>query len=283
MIDGFQGLGQRLLADGFSNPFLNIPMSFMHADLAEAKKAVSAVGEQIKRIGLHANLGPIVICFTGDGNVSNGAREIFDLLPHEYIKVSELKNLANDIKSGKRSANKVYAVQVTTEMVRPKANSGLDANKPVEFNHYVAHPEMYEPCFHENIAPYITMLVNGIYWEARFPRLLTKAQLKDLWAKGNRNLRVVADISCDINGSCELLSHSTTIEKPYFTYYPETAEESDEIDNKGILVLGVDILPSELPRDASHHFSKALVELLPPVLSSTGATDQDPLADLSPE
>jgi alpha-aminoadipic semialdehyde synthase len=283
MIDGFQGLGQRLLADGFSNPFLNIPMSFMHADLDEARKAINAVGEQIKRVGLHQDLGPIVVCFTGNGNVTNGAREIFELLPHEYVKASELKSLADDIKSGKRSSNKLYAVHIRTEMVRPKAGSGLDVNAPVDRNHYFAHPEQYEPCFHETIAPYITMLVNGIYWDSRYPRLLTKDQLKTMWSNGQRKLKVVSDISCDINGSCELLTRSTTIEKPFFTYYPDSAEESDDIDNKGILVCGVDILPSELPRDASHHFSKALVELIPPVLSSNGATEADPLADLPAE
>ncbi len=33
MIDGFQGLGVRLIADGNNSPFLNVPFSFMHEDL----------------------------------------------------------------------------------------------------------------------------------------------------------------------------------------------------------------------------------------------------------
>ena len=283
MIDGLQGLGQRLLADGYSNPFLNIPISFMHTDLEAAQKSLKTVGEQIKSIGLHADLAPLVFCFTGSGNVAQGAMEIFELLPHEYIAVSELKTLAKDIKSGKRGSNKLYGVKVSTEMVRPKSGSGIPVNEPINSVHYFANPDMYEPCFHENIAPYITMLINGIYWDNRFPRLLTKDQLAELWESGNTNLKMVADISCDINGSLELLTQSTTIEKPFFSYMPKTRTQDDTINKDGILVLGVDILPSELPRDASHHFSKALVELIPSILKSDGASADAPLDDLSPE
>ena len=34
-------------------------------------------------------------------------------------------------------------------------------------------PHLYRPVFHERIAPYLTALVNCMYWESRFPRLLT--------------------------------------------------------------------------------------------------------------
>ena len=34
-------------------------------------------------------------------------------------------------------------------------------------------PHLYKPVCHENVAPYLTALVNCMYWESRFPRLLT--------------------------------------------------------------------------------------------------------------
>lgn len=119
--------------------------------------------------------------------------------------------------------------------------------------------------------PHIQMLVNGIYWDNRFPRLVTKAQIRKLRSEGNKNLRVLADVSCDIGGSVEFLSRSTTIEDPYFTYSPESDEIKSEVDDNGIYILGVDNLPSELPRDASHHFGAALLPLIPPILTSNGS------------
>ena len=47
--------------------------------------------------------------------------------------------------------------------------------------------------------------------------------------------------------------------------------------------LGVDILPSELPKDSSEHFGKALSPLLPPLLLSKGSSSPNDLSDLPPE
>lgn len=283
-VDVMQALGQRLLADGYSTPFLNVPMSFMQENLDGIRSVLSSVGKQI-RYRLPPNLPPIVFTFTGNGNVSQGAREIFENLPHEYISVGELPTLQADIKSGKRKNNRLYGVLTSAvDMVRRKG-SQKNSNPISSFDkaHYYLHPEAYEPCFHETVIPYTTVLVNGMYWDHRFPRLLTKAQLRDLRSQGNHTLKVVADISCDVEGSCEFLSHCTTIEKPFFTYVPEDDSELDGVDSNGVLVLGVDILPSELPRDASHHFSSALLPLIPPLLVSTGSGHADDMVDLPPE
>jgi hypothetical protein len=74
-----------------------------------------------------------------------------------------------------------------------------------------------------------------------------------------KRLLVVADISCDVNGSIEFLERSTTIDKPFFQYDPVKGQEvSDDIEERGITMMGVDILPSELPLDSSNHFGNAL-------------------------
>ena len=49
MIDGLQGLGQRLLAEGYSTPFLNVPMSFMHEDLDKVEMGCWGVG--VREVG----------------------------------------------------------------------------------------------------------------------------------------------------------------------------------------------------------------------------------------
>ena len=61
------------------------------------------------------------VVFTGNGNVSDGAKDIFEALPHQYITVSELHSLQYDVDSGKKSANQLYGVQLqTSDLVKRK-------------------------------------------------------------------------------------------------------------------------------------------------------------------
>lgn len=296
MIDGLQGLGLRLLAEGYSTPFLHLPTTYMHQNWAQAQEAVRKMGELITKNGLPEALTPLVVAFTGSGNVAKGAREVFEQLPHEYVTVAELATLKADVKAGKRAANKVYAVVVGSDGIA-QLKGAENANKPFDRDDYLHNPSNYESKFHRTVLPHIHMLVNGIYWDDRFPRVVTKAQLAHLRSPAggnNRNLRVVADISCDYRGSVEFLEKFTSIEDPYFTFNPEHAaaaaagkepsgakgEVTPDIDGSGVLVLAVDNLPSELPRDASEHFGAALLPLIPPVLKSKGDAE---LSDLPAE
>ena len=215
--------------------------------------------------GLPSSLEPLVFAFTGAGNVSRGAREIFELLPHKYVKVEELEEL----KKLRGPHTCVYGVIVEQEdMVKLKSGTG---DEKIEKMHYRKNPSEYEPIFHTKVGPYVNVLVNGMYWDQRYPRLLTKDQIKEMYAAGNDGLLALADISCDIGGSVEFLEKSTSVEKPYFNYNPRTDEVSDKIKSEGIAVMGVDILPSELPREASKHFGDALLHLLPEILSRDSA------------
>ena len=74
--------------------------------------------------------------------------------------------------------------------------------------------------FHERIAPHLTALVNGIYWEARFPRLLTNDQMRDLHNSKKSRLLAIADISADICGSVEFTRVITKIDRPFTVYDP---------------------------------------------------------------
>lgn len=92
------------------------------------------------------------------------------------------------------------------------------------------------------MAPYLTLLLNGVGWNIGFPRLLTTPQLGLA-----KRLAAVGDISCDIGGGLEFVSRATTIDTPSY-------------DVNGVTVVAVDILPASLPRDASVHFSERLLQ-----------------------
>ncbi|KAG0626105.1 hypothetical protein M758_2G102500 [Ceratodon purpureus] len=95
MIDGLRGLGEWLLSQGYSTPFLSIGSTYMYTSLSVAKQAVLAVGEELKSSGLPPEICPLVFVFTGTGNVSRGAQEILNLLPHEYVDPSRLHELTD--------------------------------------------------------------------------------------------------------------------------------------------------------------------------------------------
>eukprot|EP00466_Bigelowiella_natans_P010616 jgi/Bigna1/87868/estExt_fgenesh1_pg.C_250074 len=104
MVNCFRGLGERLLGLGYSTPFLNVGSAYMYPDLDKAKRAVKRLGESIKIDGLPPQLAPLVFVFTGTGNVSKGAREVFELLPHNdfFIVRSKTKNKRHDRKLDSR-------------------------------------------------------------------------------------------------------------------------------------------------------------------------------------
>ncbi len=107
------------------------------------------------------------------------------------------------------------------------------------------------------------MLVNAIYWDPRYPRLVTKAYLREQAARDELRLRVIGDISCDIDGAIECTVRATEPGEPVFVYNPQTGEDVDGYEGDGVVVMAVDILPSELPRDASNDFSRVLQPYLP--------------------
>lgn len=128
-----------------------------------------------------------------------------------------------------------------------------------------------------------------MYWDTRFPRLMSNAQMKDLELSYNANPRqrkflALADITCDIGGSVEFLKRSCTIDHPFFMYNPLTDEVGSDIEGRGVLVLGIDNLPAEFPKDASQHFSKALKQFAVPLAESdTSKPFKDAGSYLPPE
>ena len=261
MINTFRGLGEQLLARGLATPFLSVPSAYMHADLSSARSSVWRMGERIAEVGLPAAISPVIFAFTGNGNVSRGAQGVFSLLPHKMVTVEELPAL---VASGGDS-HLVYGVVVEEEnMVAPNEDSGAAFDRA----DYYAHPERYSPVFHERVAPHVSALINCTYWDQRYPRLLTTKQMQELDAAGRNRMIGLSDISCDLHGSVEFLSRITSVEKPYFGTNPATGEGQTDMDENTMMMCSVDILPSELPREASTHFGNVLLPFVPDMCAS---------------
>ncbi|XP_020531935.1 alpha-aminoadipic semialdehyde synthase isoform X1 [Amborella trichopoda] len=276
IIDLLSSLGKRYLNMGYSTPFLSLGASYMYSSLSAAKSAVIAVGEEIATLGLPSGISPVVFVFTGSGNVSQGAQEIFKLLPHAFVDPSILPELVGtdgDLVQSRASRRnfQVYGCVVTCEdMVTP-----LDPAKTFDKADYYAHPEHYIPIFHERIAPYASVMVNCMYWERRFPRLLSTKQLQDIMRKGCP-LVGISDITCDVAGSIEFVNQITSIENPFFRYNPFTTSYHEDMRGEGIICLAVDILPTEFPREATQYFGDVLSNFIGVLASTINISDLPP-------
>ncbi len=255
MIDTLWALGQRLAWDGIETPFREIRQTHQYATLDEAKAAVREVSLRITQEGLPSALTPLICGFAGYGNVSRGAQQVFDLLPVREIAPSALATFRE------HDPHHVYkAVFKENHMVEPIA-----VDESFELQDYYDHPEKYRSRF-ESYVPYLTVLVNGIFWTDRYPRLVTRPFLKELFSQPEQpRLRVIGDISCDIEGSVECNLRATTPGDPIYVYDPLTEQTRDGHRGRGVVVLAVDNLPCELPRESSTHFSTTLMPFVPEI------------------
>ncbi|KNZ48930.1 uncharacterized protein VP01_531g11 [Puccinia sorghi] len=138
---------------------------------------------------------------------------------------------------------------------------------------YNAHPERFRSIFHERVAPWTRLLINGAYWASGVPRLLSNDQLAHLFKQPNPRLKGVTDISCDFYGSLEFVDRATTIEDPYayFKYDQNpsimTGSQWADLDTK-LQLISIEILPSELAKDASEDFSAAILPYMTSLIES---------------
>ena len=109
-----------------------------------------------------------------------------------------------------------------------------DPSREFDMYDYFANPSDYVSKFEQYI-PHLSMIINCVYWDERYPRLLTKEYLKTLFSKQLPRLKVVGDISCDVEGAMECTIHPTTIEDPVFVYNPFTEEFTKGFDGEGLL------------------------------------------------
>lgn len=251
MINSLWSFGQRLREQGLETPFSKIRQAHTYASLDEAKKVISQVGREIAVNGLPKEISPLTIGFTGYGNVSNGAQEIAGLLPIMEISPSELLKLKAQ---EKKPSNVLYKIVFKeSDLAKPK-NAAAD----FELQDYYQQPEKYESDFDQYI-PHLSVLMNCMYWDKRYPFLVTKDYLEKLYANGEPKLKVIGDVTCDPNGSIQCTHKGTEIEDPVFVYNPFTREPKMGFKGDGLLIMAVDILPSELPRESSVGFSTALL------------------------
>lgn len=255
MIDTLWAVGRRLEWEGLRNPFVSIMKAHEYGNLPEIREHVSAVGRLITAYGIQYSFRPFVVGFAGNGNVSKGAQEMLDLLPVKEVNPQELPLLSKR----KDAGDNIYKVIFNEwDLVEP-----IDPDQEFELQDYYDHPEKYRSKFKQYL-PYLSVLVNCIYWEEKYPKLITKGDLEELYHDfRSPKLRVIGDISCDIDGAIESTIKATSPEDPVYVYDPWEDTALPGWKGTGPLMMSVDNLPCEIPNESSEYFGDKLKEFVP--------------------
>ena len=194
----------------------------------------------------------VKIVLTGSGRVGQGAKEILDHL--NIKKVSVYQFLNNFFKE---------AVYVQLDVLDYcERQDGTTLGKKDFFN----YPEAYQSTF-DRFTSVADFFIAGHFYGKGAPAFFTREQ-----AKSPRfNLKVVADISCDIDGPVACTIRPSTIDKPIYGYDAETETEVNFSNASAIAVMAVDNLPCELPKDASEGFGHTFVEKIIPAFFNQDA------------
>ncbi|NJN98391.1 MAG: hypothetical protein HC875_32020 [Anaerolineales bacterium] len=266
MIDTLRALGQRLEWEGCATPLAHLRPTYEYADLPAAQSDLRLIGQHIIEEGWPLALTPLVIGVAGYGNVSKGAQAILDLLPTRQISPAELLTLAEQEDLDRNIIYKVVFKEEDT--VEPLAEG-----QPFNLQEFFQYPERYRSKF-EQYLPHLTVLVNCIYWTPRYPRLLTKDTARRLYS-GNTppRLRVIGDISCDIEGGIEPTIKATEPDAPSFVWDPATDIALEGVAGQGPVIMAVDNLPCELPVESSASFGEALLPFIPALAACDFSVD----------
>ncbi|WP_029272908.1 NAD(P)-dependent oxidoreductase [Flavobacterium sp. KJJ] len=204
---------------------------------AETLAGKDAMIMHLKRITMPA----LKFVITGTGKVGSGAKEILDAIKIKEITVDNY-------------LTKKYAQAVYVQLDVLEYNKRTDG-QILDFKDFVSHPEEYVSDFEKFTK------VTDIYFAGHFhangaPMILTKEMLN----AGDCRLKVVADISCDVKGPIACTLRASTIAEPIYGYFPLEDREVDVFHPAAVVVMAVDNLPCEIPKDASEGFGEQFME-----------------------
>lgn len=204
---------------------------------AETLSGREALIAHLKRLVLP----PLKFVITGTGKVGSGVKEILDA-----IKVKEV--------SVENYLTKNYTQPVYTQIDVLEYNKRKDG-QVLDFTDFYKNPQEYVSDF-ERFTKVSDIYITGHFHANEAPVILTREMLQSKDCK----IKVVADISCDVNGPIACTLRSSTIAEPFYGYLPTENKEVDIFHPAAIVVMAVDNLPCELPKDASEGFGEMFME-----------------------
>jgi len=183
----------------------------------------------------------IKIVLTGHGKVGMGVKEILDGMKVKQVSVADF-------------LTKIYTQPVYTQIDVLDYNRRLDG-KVLDNHDFYKNPQEYTSDF-ERFTKVSDIFMAGHFHGNGAPDILTREMLNAPDCK----IKVVADISCDVDGPIACTIKASTIAEPFFGYLPSENKEVPYSHPGSIMVMSVDNLPCELPKDASEGFGEMFMQ-----------------------
>lgn len=207
--------------------------------------------EQLTLLLCNIVLPKIKILITGTGRVSQGAQYILQKIGAKKMSEQQFLNTpAVDFLS--------YCVADAPQLVEHCHG------KTFNWDTFNQTPQLYRSIF-MRWAVCTDMLICAHFWAPDAPVYLSEQDLKN----PNLSIKVIGDITCDIQGSIKSTLRATTHDEPYYDYNPITGQEMPPFslpDN--ISVMAVDTCPNALALDTSDYFGQMLMQhVFPPLLN----------------
>lgn len=254
-INILKGIGELLLARQVSTPFVFTKLAYMYSDVVDALQSLVTLGQYITEQYLPVEYSPFTFAVLGNGQVSSGVQEALKCLPHKFIKPSDLIN-----GNYEKRRDLIYIVVFNLEDLYEKISIDGEYHK-FDRAEFIKSPELYT-CIFERYIIYFQCIINCLYWESRYPKIITKKQLKYHFSKHDCKLIGVSDISCDLLGAIDVLKKYTKFTKPFFIYEPVLEKNIVHVDSatkEGIIYTAIPNLAASFPTDASEHFCSLLL------------------------
>lgn len=227
---GIAGTYEGIRAFGIKFGLFKLPK----AETLSGKEALIA---HLKRLVLP----PLKFVVTGTGKVGNGVKEVLDAIKIKEVTVGNF-------------LTKNYSQPVYTQIDVLEYNKRKDG-EVLDFMDFYKNPQDYVSDF-ERFTKVSDIYITGHFHANAAPVILTREMLQSNDCK----IKVVADISCDVNGPIACTLRSSTIAEPFYGYLPSENKEVDVFHPAAIVVMAVDNLPCELPKDASEGFGEMFME-----------------------
>jgi alanine dehydrogenase len=190
-------------------------------------------------------LPPLKFVITGTGKVGAGITEILDAMKIKEVSVENY-------------LTKNYAQPVYTQIDVLDYNKRIDG-QVLDCSDFYKNPTDYSINF-ERFTKVSDIVITGHFHGTGAPDIITREMLRSKDCK----VKVVGDVSCDINGPVACTLRSSTIAEPFYGYLPSEDKEVDVFHPAAIVVMAVDNLPCELPKDASEGFGSMFMEYVIP-------------------
>ena len=194
------------------------------------------------------------IVVTGKGRAGQGVVELLKAANIKEVSKSEFLH---------QTFNEAVYVSLNTM----DYNQRIDGS-PFNKNDFYSNPKLYKSIFID-FTKHADIFLAAHYYSPDSPFLFTRLEAK----YPEFNIKVIADISCDINGPVASTIRPSTITNPIYGYNRKSEKEDDYMKNDVIAVMAVDNLPCELPKDASEYFGNELLDNIIPLII-TGDKDQ---------